>query len=103
LTTINFKSKIENLTPTNKNIDVEISFDNNLYQTQKFSSIINASDLKTIAGYFSVPTKSLKLWHFDAPNLYMATVNVYSNKKLIAPKRYALAFEKLKCRELNFC
>jgi beta-galactosidase len=102
LTTVNFKTKIENLIPTNKTIDIEISFDNNLYQTQKFSSIINASDLKTIARTFSVPTKSVKLWHFDTPNLYTAAVNIYSDKKLIETKTVRFGIRKVEVRGTQF-
>lgn len=102
LTTVNFKNKIENLVPANKNIDVEISFDNNLYQTQRFNSNINATDLKIIAGTFSVPTKSVKLWHFDAPNLYTATVNVYSDKKLIDTKKVRFGIRKVEVQGTQF-
>ncbi len=102
LTTINYKSKIENLVPAHKNIDVEISFNKNFIPTQKFNSSINASDLRTIAGTFSVPTKAVKLWHFDDPNLYTATINVYSDQKLIETKTVRFGIRKVEVQGTQF-
>jgi hypothetical protein len=102
MTTINFKSKIENLIPANKNIDVEVSFDRNLYENQKFTSNLSAFELKTLASSFSIPTKNVKLWHFDAPNLYTATVNIYSGKKLIETKTVRFGIRKVEVQGTQF-
>lgn len=102
MTVVNFKSKIENLKSATKKIDLEIIFGNNIFENQKFTTNLTTFELKSIFGTFSIPTKNIKLWHFDAPNLYSATINIFSDKQLIETKTIRFGVRKVEVKGTQF-
>lgn len=102
ITTVQLNSKIENLKSANPNLDIEIQFDNNLHGIEKQSSKLNSFEVKTFSSSFTIPTKDVKLWHFDRPNLYTATINVYSNKQLTETKKIRFGIRKVEVRGTQF-
>ncbi|MEA4935169.1 MAG: glycoside hydrolase family 2 TIM barrel-domain containing protein [Paludibacter sp.] len=101
-TEIALKTSIENLSTTTKELTLKISFDDRVLPTQSTTALLGKYAAKTFNSTFIIKTDSLRLWHFDDPNLYTATLEVLSNNELVDIRKVRFGVRKVEVKGTQF-
>lgn len=102
LTKVSLSCLVENLKASDKEIQAEISFDNPVFPGISKKLLLKKSDTELYNTTFDIKTDLLKLWHFDDPNLYTATLRVYSNGTLKDSKSTKFGIRKVEIKGTQF-
>ncbi len=89
----NWSTSFENLQANHDNhVELTIDFGNQQIPNIKQDLSIPKGSFKTTTGNFQIPIEQVKLWHFDSPNLYTATMQVCidNQKELAQSIRYGI-------------
>ncbi len=76
LTTFSISAEVENLIARKQEMEINLSFSDHAIPAQKKNFVLDKNGFYTYRTIFIIPTQSIKLWHYDNPNLYYATINV---------------------------
>lgn len=101
-TTISLSAQFENLKAINKDLQVEVYFDSDDIPSVKTNISLNNNEIKNIKKIFKLKTESLKLWHFDDPNLYTATIQIKSGNILLEESKTRFGVRKVEVRGTQF-
>lgn len=97
-TTFSISSQLENLKAVNKELQLELVFDDPAIPSIKSGISLGKNELKTIKNTFSINTEKLKLWHFDDPNLYNVTLKIKSGNTVLEEHKTRFGVRKVEVR-----
>lgn len=101
-TTITIDGIIENLKTDRTNLTIEIDFDNPNIESIRKGVTLECVQNKSFGSKFEIPNNSIKLWHFDDPQLYTATLNVKDGVKIITSQKTRFGVRKVEIKGTKF-
>lgn len=101
-TTLSLQSRIENIKASAKELLLKISFDDSALQPLTTTILLNKHAIQTYNTTLYFSTDSLKLWHFDSPNLYTATLEVMSDNKVVDMRKVRFGVRKVEVKGTQF-
>jgi beta-galactosidase len=101
-TTVSLSTQLENLKAIDKELQVIISFDKPEIPSISTNISLSYNEIKTINNTFTLSTKGVKLWHFDDPNLYTATIQIKSGNKVLEERKTRFGIRKVEVKGTQF-
>lgn len=101
-TTLSMSAIIENLSASAKKLTLKISFNDKVLPSQSTTTLLGKYATKTFDSTFIINTDSLRLWHFDDPNLYTAILEVISDNRVVDIKKVRFGVRKVEVKGTQF-